>query len=139
MRSSSCFIPPLFILIGINRNTIVITSLKTKMDPAKLTEFLKCLTFVDIQWVVQWWRIKVISNCGFKENCVLLVGLHHCSYYPTCRIARQSSDRQWVPCGNGSYHTLAFTKRILGRIQETWPQRKHRLTPINQSVRSCPN
>ena len=27
-----------------------------------------------------------------------------------------------VPCGNGSYHTLAFIERVLGRLQETWPR-----------------
>jgi len=54
------------------------------MDPTKLIEFLKCLTSVDIQWVVEWWCIKAMSSYGFKENCVPLVGLHRCSYYPTC-------------------------------------------------------
>jgi len=60
-----------------------------EMDQVKLTELLKHLTSVDIQWVVEWWRIKAMSSCGFKENYVSLVGLRHCSYYPTCRIARQ--------------------------------------------------
>ena len=59
---------------------------------------------------------------GFKENCVPLVRHHRCSYYPTCCIARQFGDRQRVPCDNGSYHILAFTKSVLDRIKENWPQ-----------------
>ena len=94
-----------------------------EMDPTKLTELLKHLTSLDVQWVVEWWHIKAMSSCGFNEKCVPLVRLRCCSYYPTCRIARQFSEHQGVPCGNGSFHTLAFTKRILGRIHETWPQR----------------
>ena len=61
-----------------------------------------------------------MSSCCFKENYVPLVRLRHCSYYPTCCIARKFGDRQEVPCGNGSFHTLAFTKRIIDRIHETW-------------------
>ena len=85
------------------------------MDSTKLTKLLKQLTSTNIQWVVEWWLIKVMTSYGFKENCVPLVGLYHCSY-PTCHIARQFGDRQGVPCGNSSYHTLAFTKRVLGII-----------------------
>ena len=90
------------------------------IDPVRLIELLKHLTLADIQWVVEWWRIEAMSSCGFKENCVPLVGLRCCSYYPTCHITRQLSDCQGVPCGNGFFHTLAFTKRILGRIKEIW-------------------
>ena len=93
------------------------------IDPVKLIELLKHLTFADIQWVVEWWRIKAMYSYGFKENCVPLIRLRRCSYYPTCHITQQLGDCQGVTCGNGSYHTLAFTKRILGRIQETWLQR----------------
>jgi len=64
-----------------------------------------------------------MSNCGFKENCVSLVRLCCYSYYPTCCIAWQFGDRQGVPCGTGSFHTLAFTERILSRIHETWLRR----------------
>ena len=93
------------------------------MDPVKLTELLKHLTSLDILWVVEWWHIEAMTSCGFKENYVPLVRLRRCFYYPTCHIAQQFGDHQGVPCGNGSYHTLAFTKKILGRIQETWLQR----------------
>ena len=64
-----------------------------------------------------------MSSYSFKENYVPLVGLRHYSYYPTCRITRQFGDHQGVPCGNGSFRTLAFTERILGAIHKTWPQR----------------
>ena len=73
--------------------------------------------------MVEWWRIKAMSSYGLKENDVPLVGHRHYSYYPTCHITWQFGDRQGVPYGNGSFHTLAFTERILGRIHETWPRR----------------
>ena len=73
--------------------------------------------------MVEWWRIEAMSSCGFKENCVPLVGLRRYSYYPTCHTARQFGERQGVPCGNSSFHTLAFIERILGRIYETCPRR----------------
>ena len=64
-----------------------------EMDPTKLTEPLKHLTSIDIQWVVEWWRIEAMTSCGFKENCLSLVGLRRCFYFPTCRIAQQFGDR----------------------------------------------
>ena len=91
-----------------------------EMEPIALTELLKHLTPTDIQWVVEWWRIKAMTSCGFKENCVFLVRLRYCSYYPTCLIAQKFGDHQG---DNGSYHTLALTARFLGRLTETWPQR----------------
>ena len=94
-----------------------------EMEPAALTKLLKYLTPTDIQWVVEWWCIKAMTSCGFKENYVFLVGLCHCSYYPTCRIARKFGDHQGVPCDNGSYHILALTARFLGKLTETWPRR----------------
>ena len=45
-------------------------------------------------------------NHDFKDNHV--------------RIARQFGDCQGTPSDDGSFHTLAFIKRILGRICETW-------------------
>ena len=99
-------------------------NLKDKeMDLAKLIELLNCLTSSDVQWVVEWWHIEAMSSCGFKENFVPLVRLRYYSYHPTCRIIRQFGDRKGVPYGNGSFHTLAFTIRILGRIHETWSWR----------------
>ena len=94
-----------------------------EMDPTKLIELMKHLTSSNVQWVVKWWHIKAMSSCGFKGNCVPLDGLLRCSYYPTCHISRQFDDRQEVPYGNGSFHTLTFTKKILGRIHKTWPRR----------------
>ena len=93
------------------------------MDPTKLTKLLKHLTSTNIQWEIEWWRIEAMISYGFKENCVPLVGLRRCTYYLTCRIAWQFGDRQRVPCDNGSYHILAFTKSVLGRIKENWPRR----------------
>jgi len=90
------------------------------MDPTKFIEFLNYLSPLGVQWVAGWWRIGAMSSYGFKENCVPLVGLCCCSYYPMCCIARQLGDRQGVPHGNGYFHTMAFTKRILGRTHETW-------------------
>ena len=92
-----------------------------EMDLTWLTELLKRLTSLDVQWVVELWCIEAMSSCGLKENYLPLVGLCYCSYYPTFRIARQFGDRRGVPCGIGSFHTLAFTKIILGRIHKTWP------------------
>ena len=98
--------------------------LKSKeMDPNEFTEFLKCLSPLGIQWVVEWWRIIDMVNHVFKDNCVPLVGLCHCFYYSICRIARQFGDRQSIPNDEGIFHTLAFTNRILGRIHETWLKR----------------
>ena len=59
-----------------------------EMDPTKLTKLLKHLTYLDVQWVVEWWHIEAMSSCGFNENCVPLVRLRRYSYYPTCRIVR---------------------------------------------------
>ena len=63
-------------------------------------------------------------NRNIKDNCLPLVGLHYCSYYSTCCIARQFGDRQGAPSDDGSFHTLAFTDRILGRIHESWPRQR---------------
>ena len=65
-------------------------------------------------------RILGMANRVFKDNYVSLVGLLRCSYYSTCRIARQFGDSQEAPSDDGSFHTLAFTKSILGKIHETW-------------------
>ena len=73
---------------------------------------------------MDWWRILGMVNCNFKDNCAPLVDFHRCSYYSTCRIARQFGDHQRAPSDDGSFHTLAFTKRILGRICETWLRRR---------------
>ena len=73
--------------------------------------------------MVGWWRIKAMSSYDFKEKCISLVRLPHCLYYPMCRIARQFGNHQGVSRGNGSSHTVAFTKRILGTIRETWSRR----------------
>ena len=89
------------------------------MHPIEFIEFLKCLSLLGVQWVVEWWRITDMVNCGFKDNYVPLVGLRRCSYHSTCRIARQF-DRQGPPSDDGSFHTLAFIERVLGRIRETW-------------------
>ena len=98
--------------------------LKSKeMDPNEFTEFLKRLSPLGIQWVVEWWCIIDMVNHVFKDNCVPLVGLCHCFYYSICCIARQFGDRQGVPNDEGIFHTLAFTNRILGRIRETWLKR----------------
>ena len=94
-----------------------------EMDPTKLTKLLKLLTSIDNQWEIEWWRIEAMISYGFKENCVPLVGLCCYCYYPTCRIARQFGDRQRVPCDNCSYHILAFTESVLGRIKENWSLR----------------
>ena len=89
------------------------------MDPAEFTKFLKHLSHLGIQWVVEWWRIIDMVNYDFKDNCVPLVGLRRCSYYFICRIARQFGDHQGTLSNDGSFHTLAFTERILGKIHAT--------------------
>ena len=87
----------------------------------EFSEFMKCIDVTNIQWVVEWWRILGMANRVFKDNYVSLVGLLRCSYYSTCRIARQFGDRQGAPSDDGSFHTLVFTDRILDRIHESWP------------------
>ena len=86
-----------------------------------LTKLLKRLTSTNIQWVVEWWCIEAMTSCRFKENFIPLIRFCRCSYYPTCRIVRQFGNHQGVPCGIGSYHTLAFTEKVLARVKETWP------------------
>ena len=81
---------------------------------------MKWIDVSNIQWVVEWRHISSMVNRSFKDNYIPLVGLRRCSYYSTCRIARQFGDRQGPPSDNVSFHTLAFTKRILGRIHENW-------------------
>ena len=92
----------------------------TEMNLDEFTEFMKHIEVSDIQWVVDWWRISSMVNHSFKDNYVPLVELCHCYFYSTCRIVRQFGDRQGASSDDGSFHTLAFTKRILGRIRETW-------------------
>ena len=62
-------------------------------------------------------------NHVFKDNCVPLIRLCHYSYYSIGRIARQFDDRQGVPNDDGVFHISIFTKRVLGRIHETWLKR----------------
>jgi len=64
-----------------------------EMDPAEFIEFLMRLSPLGVQWVVEWGCITDMVNRGCKGNCVLLAGLFRCSYYFTCRIARQFGDR----------------------------------------------
>ena len=90
------------------------------MDPVEFTEFLKHLSPLGVQWVVEWWCIMDMVNRGLKDNYVPLVRLLHYSYYSTCHIVRQFGDRQGALSDDGSFHTSAFTKRVLGRIGETW-------------------
>ena len=52
-----------------------------------------------------------MAHRSLKDNCVPLVGLHYCSYYFTCCIARQFVDHQGAPSDDGSFHTLEFTDR----------------------------
>ena len=48
--------------------------LKNKeMDPAEFTKFLKHLSPLSVQWVVEWWCIMNMVNHGLKDNCVPLV------------------------------------------------------------------
>ena len=62
-------------------------------------------------------------NCFFKDNNVPLVRLCRCSYYSPSHIARQYGDHQGVPNGDGIFYISVFTKRVLGRISETWLKR----------------
>ena len=94
-----------------------------EMDSAKFTKFLKHLTTFDVQWVVEWWHIIATVNRVFKDNCAPLVGFHRCSYYSLDRIVRQLGDRQGFLSDDGIFHILVFTKRVLGRICETWLKR----------------
>ena len=63
-----------------------------KMDLNEFTEFLRHLSPSGIQWVVKWWHIIGVVNHVFKDNCVPLIGLCHCSYYSIGHIARQFDD-----------------------------------------------
>ena len=90
----------------------------------EFTKFMKRNDVTDIQWVVEWWRISSMVNYSFKDNCVPLVGLRCCSHYATCRIARQFGDHQGASSNDGSFHKLAFSYRILGRICESWPRQR---------------
>ena len=65
---------------------------RTEMNFDDFTEFMKHINVSDIQWVVEWWHLSGMVNQIFKDNCVLSVGLHCCSYYFTCRIARKFGD-----------------------------------------------
>ena len=93
------------------------------MDPNELTEFQKRLPPSRVQWVVEWWRITSMVNRVFKDNYIPLVGLRLCSFYSTCRIARQFDDRQGAPSDDGLFHTLAFTNRIFSKIRDAWLRR----------------
>ena len=62
-------------------------------------------------------------NYVFKDNCIPLFRLCHCSYYSSGRIAGQFGDRQEVPNDDGMFHISIFTERVFGRIRETWLKR----------------
>ena len=81
---------------------------------------LRRLTFSGLEW----WHILSMVHSYYKDHCVTLVGLQCCSYYSTCRISRQFGERQRVLDDEGAFHTLVFTNRILGRINEAWPCRR---------------
>ena len=84
-----------------------------EMDLTKLTELLKHLIFVDIQWVVEWWCIKAMTSCGFKEKCVPLVGLHRCSYYP-CAMTKVKSPK------TSASFALSFHRASISMIQASY-------------------
>ena len=113
MRGFDCSILLLFLLVNISLSTIVTVG-PNMLSFDEFTEFMMRIDVTDIQWVVEWWRISSMVHSNY--NCVLLVGFHCCSYYFTCCIARQFGDRQGAPSDDGSFHTLAFTDRILGRM-----------------------
>ena len=94
-----------------------------KMDSIKFIEILKHLTTFDVQWVVEWWHIIAMVNHVFEDNCAPLFGLRHCSYYSLNHIARQFGNRQGVLSDDGVFYISVFTKRVLGRICETWLKR----------------
>ena len=73
---------------------------------------MECIDAIDIQWVLEWWRILRMAYCSLKDNCVPLVGL---------RIARQFRDHQGALSDDGSFLTLEFTGRTLSKICEAWP------------------
>ena len=85
---------------------------------------MKHIDVTNIQWVVECWHISTMVNRSFKDNYVPLVRHRCCSYYSACRIARQFDDCQGALSDDGSFNTLAFTNRILGRIRKSWPQRR---------------
>ena len=84
---------------------------------------MKCIDVTNIQWVLEWWCISGMVNRIFKDNYVPLVGLRRCSYYSLDWIARKFGDRQEIPSDDGVFHISVFTKRVLGRIHETWLKR----------------
>ena len=94
-----------------------------EMDSAKFIEFPNRLTTLDVQLVVESWRIIAMVNYVFKDNCVPLVRLRCCSYYSLDRITRQFGDRQGVPNDDGVFHISVFIERVFGKICETWLKR----------------
>ena len=94
-----------------------------EMDPAGFIEFLRHLSPLGVQWVVEWWHIIGMVNHVFKDNCVPFIGIHRYPYYSLGSIARQFGDHQGVPNDDGIFHISVFTKRVLGRIHETWLKR----------------
>ena len=94
--------------------------MRAKMSFEEFIEFMEHIDATDIQWVVEWWHISSMAHHSLKDNCVPLVRLCYCSYYSTCRIARQFGNLQGAPSDDGSFHTLEFTNRTLSRIHESW-------------------
>ena len=91
---------------------------RAEMSFEEFTELMELIDATNIQWVVKWWRISSMAHRSLKDNFVPLVGLRYCSYYSTCRIARQFGDRQGAPSDDVSFHTLEFTNRTLSKIHE---------------------
>ena len=46
-----------------------------EMSFEEFTELMERINAIDIQWVVEWWRISSMAHCSLKDNCVPLVGL----------------------------------------------------------------
>ena len=44
------------------------------MDPAEFIEFLKCLSILGVQWVVEWWCITYMVNCASRITVFLWLG-----------------------------------------------------------------
>ena len=89
-------------------------------------ELMSRLKETDIQWVMEWWHISSMVHSCCKDHCVTLVGFRCCSYYSIYCVSRQFGEHQGAPDDEGAFHTMVFTNRILGKINEARP--RHRVT-----------
>ena len=79
-----------------------------------------------ICWSCPWWAIETITEYNLRRGCVVLAGLHDCSFCPTGRVRRQFGHFQSVPPSDCSYPIRPMSAGLLARLRD--PELSHSLS-----------